>query len=199
MKIVVVGGAGTIGRVLTQYFAEEHEVLTAGRSSGDLPIDLADVASIKNFYETAPNVDAVICCAGEAKWAPFDQMTEEDFLIGIRSKLMGQVNLIKIGCDYLKPGASVTLTTGILGEDPVQQTASAAMVNGGVNSFVKAASLDLGHRLRINAVAPGLVEDAAEKYRGYFPGHVPVSMERVIKAYERSIMGSRTGEVISVY
>jgi NAD(P)-dependent dehydrogenase (short-subunit alcohol dehydrogenase family) len=144
-------------------------------------------------------VDAVVCIAGEAKWAPFDALTEEDFTIGLKSKLMGQVNLVRIGRANLNPGGSFTLTTGILADDPVAMTTSAAMVNGGIHSFVKAAALELANGLRINAVCPGLVEDAVEKYEAYFPGHNPVPMNKVVNGYVRSIEGRGTGEIIRIY
>ena len=73
-------------------------------------------------------VDSIICVAGEAKWSDFTELTEEDYYIGIRSKLMGQVNLVRIGKDFLNPSGSFTLTTGILADDPVVKTSSAAMV-----------------------------------------------------------------------
>jgi NAD(P)-dependent dehydrogenase (short-subunit alcohol dehydrogenase family) len=85
------------------------------------------------MFESIGNVDAVVCIAGEAKWAAFDSMTEEDFHIGLRSKLMGQVNLVRIGQDYMNEGGSFTLSTGILADHPVELTTSAAMVNGGIH------------------------------------------------------------------
>ena len=75
---------------------------------------------------------------------------------------MGQINLVRIGKDYINPGGSFTLTTGILADDPVPMTTSAAMVNGGIHSFVKAAALEMKKDQRINVVASGLVEDAVE-------------------------------------
>ncbi|MCK5454402.1 MAG: short chain dehydrogenase, partial [Calditrichia bacterium] len=176
-----------------------HEIIIAGRSSGDVIVDISDSQSIKTMFESTGKVDAIICIAGEAKWAAFDSLTEEDFYIGLRSKLMGQVNLVRIGQDYLNPGGSFTLTTGILADYPVVLTTSAAMVNGGIHSFVKAVSLELKNGLRINIVSPGLVEDAAEKYDAYFPGQNPVSMDKVIDAYVSSVEGKETGEIIRVY
>jgi len=83
---------------------------------------------VKNLFnqcnESVANIDAIVCIAGEAKWGPFDSMTEEDFYIGLRSKLMGQVNLVKIGQKYLNIGGSFTLTTGILADHPVELTTS---------------------------------------------------------------------------
>jgi hypothetical protein len=78
-------------------------------------------------------------------------------------------------------------------------TTSAAMVNGGIHSFVKAVSLELINGLRINVVSSGLVEDSAETYKDYFPGQKPVTMAKVIDAYVRSVEGKATGEIIRVY
>jgi NAD(P)-dependent dehydrogenase (short-subunit alcohol dehydrogenase family) len=199
MKLLIVGGNGTIGKTVRGHFAKKHEVLTAGRTSGDLNVDITDSASIGSMFAAIGKIDALLCIAGEAKWAPFDSLAEEDFYIGLRSKLMGQVNLVRIGQDHLNPGGSFTLTTGILADHPVVMTTSAAMVNGAVHSFVKAAALELKNGLRINAVSSGLVEDAVAKYEAYFPGHNPIPMRKVVNAYVKSVEGKGTGEIIRIY
>ena len=196
---MIVGGQGTIGNKVSAHFSKKHEIVIAGRVSGDVTVDIADSKSIKAMFESIGKVDAILCIAGEAKWAPFDSLTEEDFYVGLRSKLMGQVNLVRIGKDYLNAGGSFTLTTGILADHPVVMTASAAMVNGGIHSFVKAAALELKNEHRINAVSSGLVEDAIEKYEAYFPGHNPIPMKKVINGYVKSVEGKGTGEIIRMY
>ena len=95
---------------------------------------------------------------------PFKDLTEEDYYKGIKNKLMGQVNLVKIGRNYMNHGGSITLTTGILADNPVKMTTSAALVNGGIHSFVKAAALEIKNNIRVNVISPGLVEDSEEKY-----------------------------------
>ena len=199
MKILIIGGAGTIGRTVCAHFRKFHNVITAGRRSGDAVVDIVDGGSIEVMYQSVGAVDAVVCIAGEAKWAAFDSMSEEDFYIGLKSKLMGQVNLVRIGQKLVNAGGSFTLTTGILAEHPVGGTTGAALVNGGIHGFVKAAALELKNGIRINAVAPGLVEDSAEAYGVYFPGHIPVPMADVIDGYVRSVEGKGTGEIIRIY
>jgi NAD(P)-dependent dehydrogenase (short-subunit alcohol dehydrogenase family) len=199
MKILIIGGRGTIGKKVSAHLSKKHEVTTAGRTSGDVTVDIENSGSIKAMFESIGDIDAILCIAGEAKWAAFESMTEEDFHIGLRSKLMGQVNLVRIGQDYLNKGGSFTLSTGILADYPVVMTTSAAMVNGAIHSFVKAASLELKNEIRINVVSSGLVEDAVEKYEAFFPGHNPIPMKKVINGYVRSIEGKRTGEVITMY
>jgi len=170
-----------------------------GRSSGDVTVDITDQASIKSMFEKTGKFDAVLCIAGEAKWAPFNDLTEEDYYIGFRSKLMGQVNVVRIGRDYLNPKGSITLSTGILADEPVIKTTSAAMVNGAIHSFVRAVDLEIENEIRVNVVSVGMVEDAYEKYKSYFPGHNPVPMVKVVNAYAKSVEGRVRGQVIRYY
>lgn len=199
MKILIIGGNGTIGKRVVKHFKQENEVLIAGRTSGDLKVDIADSQSIKAMFENTGKLDAIICVAGEAKWDDFDKLSEEDYYIGIKSKLMGQVNLVRIGQHYLNPKGSITLSTGILADDPVVKTTSAAMVNGGIHSFVKAVALEIENGIRINVVSSGMVEDAYDKYKDYFPGHNPIPMKKMVNGFVRSVKGKGNGEIIRIY
>lgn len=198
-KVLIIGATGTIGAHVSQYFLQKYSVIRAGRKGPDVGVDLAQPATISRMYAEVGKVDAVVCIAGEARWAPFETLSEEDFYVGIQSKLMGQVNLVRLGLNYLNPGGSFALTSGILAEDPVPMTTSAALVNGALHSFVKAAALEMKQGHRINVVAAGLVDASADKYAGYFPGHNPVPMQRVVNGYVRAVEGRGNGEIIRVY
>jgi len=199
MKILIIGGNGTIGKKVSDHFSKKHEIIIGGRNSGDITVDIEDSKSIEAMFKSIRKVDAVVCIAGEAKWAAFDSMIEEDFYIGLKSKLMGQVNLVRIGKNYVNEGGSFTLSTGILADHPVELTTSAAMVNGGIHSFVKAVSLELKNGIRINVVSSGLVEDAVDKYESYFSGHNPIPMRKVINGYVKSVEGKENGKIIRMY
>ncbi len=199
MKILIVGGNGTIGKKVSAHFNTSNEVIIAGRTQGDVLVDIADSQGIAKMFAQIGPVDAMVCIAGEAKWDTFQNLSEEDYYVGVRSKLMGQVNLVRLGLEYLKKGGSITLSTGILADDPVVLTASAAMVNGGIHSFVKAAALELDHGHRLNVVSSGMVEDAYERYKDFFPGHNPIPMDKVINGYVRSVNGKGSGEIIRIY
>ena len=199
MKIIIIGGNGTIGNKVVSHFNKENNVLIAGRTSGDFTVDISDSNSIQKMFEKVGKLDAIICIAGEAKWANFNELTEDDYYIGLKSKLMGQVNLVRIGQHYLNHKGSITLSTGILADDPVIKTASASMVNGGIHSFVQAVALEIENGIRVNVVSSGMVEDAYEKYKDYFPGHNPIPMNKVINGYVRSVKGNGNGEIIRIY
>lgn len=198
MKILIIGGNGTIGKKVTERLSKKHEVVIAGRNSGDVTVDFSDSSSIKSMFESVGKLDAIIAIAGDAKWDKLDKLSEEDFYIGIKSKMMGQVNVVRIGKQYLNSNGSITLSTGILADDPVDMTTSAAMVNGAINSFAKAVALELEEGKRINVVCSDLVEDSFEKYKDYFPGNTPVPMHKIVDGYVKSIEGKITGRILRI-
>jgi len=198
MRILVVGAAGTVGRTAVDELAHRHEIVRAGRSSGDVRVDLTSEDSIRAMYAAVGKVDAVIAATGHTHFGPLIGMTGEQFRKGLDDKLMGQVNLVLLGIDHVNDGGSFTLTSGVVNRDPIRQGANAAAVDGALDAFVTAAAIEMPRGLRINAVSPGLLQDSAEKYEGFFPGHVAVTSARVGLAYAKSVEGALTGKVIII-
>ncbi|MCX6247847.1 MAG: short chain dehydrogenase [Bacteroidetes bacterium] len=195
MKILIIGGNGTIGKRVKEQLEEHHEVIVAGRSTGDYRFNMESNSSIRDLLKKTSPLDAIISIAGEAKWDRFETLTEDDFYAGIRSKLMGQVNLVRTGKDFLPEGGSITLTSGILADEPELMTTIPAMVNGAIHSFVKAVNLELP-AIRVNVVCSDVVEDSFGKYEDFFVGHTPVPMQKVADAYVRCVESPIRGEII---
>ncbi|PZF78578.1 short chain dehydrogenase [Aestuariivirga litoralis] len=198
MRILIVGGSGTVGKAAAAELGRRHDIIRAGRSSGDLTVDVMSEASVKAMYAKLGKVDAVVTTVGHVHFGPVATMTPEQFRKGLDDKLMGQVNIVLLGMDHVNDNGSFTLTSGILDRDPVRQGANAAAVNGAIGAFVRGAAIEMPRGIRINAVSPGLLEDSAAKYDGFFPGHEPVSNARVGLAYAKSVDGALTGQVICV-
>ena len=117
---------------------------------------------------------------------------------GSKDKLMGQVNLVLVGREFIADGGSFTLTSGVLTHDPIRFGSSASMVNGAIEAFVRAAAIELPRGLRINAVSPGVLLESMPGYGPFFRGHEPVPAARVALAYAKSVEGARTGQVFEV-
>jgi len=199
MKILVIGGEGTIGKKVVSFLSKKHSIITAGRKNGKIYLDLSNKESIKKLFENNVKFDAVISIAGEVIWAPFNDISQDDFYIGIKNKMMGQVNLVQIGQNYITPGGSFTLTTGILADEPVIMTTGAALVNGAIHSFVKAVVLEIKNNIRVNVISPGLVKDSEKKYGHLFPGHNIIPMEKLAETYSEIVEGDQNGQVIRLY
>ncbi|CAN5362125.1 short chain dehydrogenase [soil metagenome] len=199
MKIIIVGATGTIGKTITSELGKRHEIIKAASKSGDIKVDITSASSIKDLFSNVGKFDALISATGSAAFGPFDSLTEEDFYKGIKSKMMGQINLVMIGKDFINDNGSFTLTSGILAKDPIKNGAGISFVNGALNSFGISAAVELKRGIRINVVSPGLVEDSHSTLGAAFPGHVPVSMTRVAAGYVKSVEGFGTGQVIEIF
>jgi NAD(P)-dependent dehydrogenase (short-subunit alcohol dehydrogenase family) len=198
MKIIIVGGTGTIGKHVAVALEKEHEIIKAGSKSGDIQLDITSTASIKSFFDQVKSFDALVSVTGTGHFGALKEMTDTDFRIGINNKLMGQINLVLIGQHYINPKGSFTLTSGIVSEDPVALASNLSAVNGAVEAFVHAASIELENDCRINVVSPGVVEDSPGFFP-YFQGHIPVTMHKVAQAYVKSILGAHSGEIFRVH
>jgi NAD(P)-dependent dehydrogenase (short-subunit alcohol dehydrogenase family) len=198
MRVLIVGASGTIGRAVAAELGRRHDVITVGRSSGAVRMDMTDAGSVRAAFQKVGRVDAVVSTAGHVKFAPLEQMQAADFDIGLRDKLMGQVNLVLMGRESVSDGGSFTLTTGVLDSDPIRGGSSASMVNGAIDAFVMAAAIELPRGLRINAVSPGLITESAEAFGAYFRGFETVPAARAALAYSKSVEGAQTGRVYRV-
>ncbi|MBK5099120.1 MAG: short chain dehydrogenase [Gemmatimonadetes bacterium] len=198
MRVLIVGASGTIGRAVTTELGQRHDVVTAGRNSGDVQLDITDSESIRAAFAAAGPLDAVVSTTGTVRFAPFSELDAAGYEIGLRDKLMGQVNLVLIGRDSISDGGSFTLTTGVLDREPIVAGSSASMVNGAINAFVGAAAIEMPRGQRINAVSPGVIQEAMEAYAPYFRGFESVPAARAALAYSKSVEGARTGVVFRV-
>lgn len=198
MKVVIVGASGTVGRAVVDELSPRHEIVKVGRKSGDVNVDITSAESITKMYEAIGSFDALISTTGNVHFGDINQMSEQDYYVGIKDKLMGQVNLVLVGKDYINDAGSFTLTTGVLSHDPIKYGSSASMVNGAVDSFVIAASIELPKGIRINSVSPGVVLESMDTYADFFRGHEPAPVARVALAFSKSVEGLLSGKVFRV-
>ncbi|PXX67781.1 NAD(P)-dependent dehydrogenase, short-chain alcohol dehydrogenase family [Pseudomonas sp. LAMO17WK12:I10] len=198
MKILLIGANGTIGSAVDKELSQRHEIIRIGRTSGDFQVDISNSASIRALFEQTGRFDALICAAGNVSFAPLGEMSAQHFALGLQDKLMGQVNLLLIGREFANDGASFTFTSGILNRDPIRSGASAALVNGAIDGFVRAAAIELPRGLRVNSVSPTVLEEAMDSYAPYFRGYKPVPGADVALAYAKSVEGLQTGQTFIV-
>jgi NAD(P)-dependent dehydrogenase (short-subunit alcohol dehydrogenase family) len=199
MRIVVIGGAGTIGTAVVELLSERHDVVVAGRRSGDVRVDISSEDSVRSMYRRIGSFDALVSAAGEAHFGPFDTVTEEELALGVQSKLLGQIRLVLLGRSLIADRGSFTLMSGYLFDDPIPEAVSFAIANGGVEGFVRAAALSLERKVRINAVSPGMAKDSYEQFGPFNPGRTPVPMRKIASAFQRSVEGWRNGEIIRAW
>jgi NAD(P)-dependent dehydrogenase (short-subunit alcohol dehydrogenase family) len=199
MKIILIGASGTLGKAVAAELSARHEIVAVGRKSGEFRADMRDIESLRTLFQKVGTVDAVVCAAGSVHFGPWAELTPENFDLGLRDKLMGQVNVVLAGQEFLADHGSFTLTSGILSQDPIQYGAAASLVNGALESFVPAAAIELPRGLRINVVSPTVVQESLASFGSYFRGYQAVPASDAALAYSKSVEGRQTGQIYRVW
>lgn len=193
MKILLIGASGTIGKAVEQSLSPAHQVISANYSDGDVTVDLGSTDSIRAMFDQVGRVDAVISTAGVANFAPLDALTDADYELALNNKLMGQINLVRLGKEFVSQGGSITLTSGILSRQPMPGSAVISMANGALESYAKAAALELDG-LRVNVVAPVFVKETMAMMGMGTEGGL--SAADTAKAYVSAIDGTMNGATL---
>lgn len=199
MKVIVIGASGTVGRAVVEQLGLRHDIVAVGSSSGQYQADISDIAQVRAVFEKIGKADAVVVAAGALAFAPLAEFTPEQFRVGLNSKLMGQVNVALVAQEFLNDGGSITLTSGIVADQPIRNGASATMVNSAVEGFARGAAIELQRGIRINVVSPTLLTESLEAYGPFFRGFETVPASRAALAYSRSVEGAQTGQVYKVW
>ncbi len=195
MKILVIGSSGTIGSAVVTALSSKHEVIGVHRKSTP-SVDIQDPASIAALFERVTGLDHVISCAGGGAWKPLAQLTDEDFASSLGYKLMGQVNVIRHALKHLRDGGSVTVTSGYLAQNPIPNSAAIAMINSGVEGFVRGAAVEAERGIRVNVVSPPWINETLVAMKMTGSGITGIDAAVCAKAYVASIEGSQTGATI---
>lgn len=197
--IILIGANGKMGQAALTGLGK-HKVITAGRSadSYDFQVDITSEASLRKLYEDVGHFDAVVNTVGVCEYANFTEMTEEQWMSTILSKMMGQINIVRIGQEYIADKGSFTLITGILNTKPIPFAIAYATTSGAIDTFVKCVAFEMPRGIRVNSINPTVLEEAWDVYGEMMPGFEPVPGKLVGKAFERSVDGFITGQVIFV-
>ena len=160
-KVLVIGASGLLGKEVVGVLKPSMDVIEAGLTRTPLRVDMTQPASLQELFARAGTVDAIVCTAGAAPFGPLAALSEHDWAAGLHSKLQGQVNVVSLGATMVRPGGSITLTTGVLAQTPIPSSAIVSTVNAGLEGFIRAAALELPE-IRINAVSPGWVSETLQ-------------------------------------
>jgi NAD(P)-dependent dehydrogenase (short-subunit alcohol dehydrogenase family) len=197
MKVVVIGATGLIGNAVVNLLNDKgHEIVRASRHTQP-GLDINDPESIDRFYAAIGQVDAVISAsAGAASFSTVSELSDEGIDQDIKSKLLGQVNLVRSGISKVRPGGVFILTGGMLAYTPWPKTSIIALVNAGLEGFVRGAALDVQDTHRVVVVHPPAVREWAIKMS--MDGAPWPTAETVARTYLMALESKITGQPVFV-
>jgi NAD(P)-dependent dehydrogenase (short-subunit alcohol dehydrogenase family) len=198
MRIVVIG-KGTLGFAITKALEEKgHEVVPVSRNSGEFRADTADPESLKVLFSSIGSFNAVANAAGDVFPGPYEQTTDEQWANSIKSKGMGQINLVRAALPFIADKGSFTLVSGVLTDEYLHGGTIGTTINHLVEGFVKASAVELPRGVRINCVSPTVLAESVG-YHEYFTGFAPVPAAEVALAYLRAISTPITGRILKLH
>ena len=193
MKVLVIGATGVIGKAIVEYFKIDHQVICVGNRNGDYNVDLESKESIAKLFAAVGKVDAIISATGKGEFGKFNDQSDAVYHLVLDNKVMGQVDLVRIGLEYLNKGGSITLTSGNAARKPFPGTAAMAMGCAAIDAFVGTAALEIDEDKRINVVSPSFVKETMQMM-GMDSSH-GIAAADVASYFKASVTGTANGTI----
>lgn len=171
-RVVILGGTSGIGLAVAQAAARQGAALVVASSNAAnvqaalarLPenaegqaVDLLDETAVRAFFTRTGSFDHLVFTAGETlqlgllRDTPLDQARRFFEL-----RYWGAFTAAKYAAPSLRPGGSITFTSGIAGARPQAGWALGASICSAMEGLTRALAVELAP-LRVNIVSPGFV------------------------------------------
>lgn len=124
-------------------------------------VDITEGVAIRQLIERLPTLDGLVQCAGISDdHTPLKFLTSEFvdrvFNVNLKAPILFLASLCK--SRKLNKGASVIMMSSIASYHASAAHSIYGATKGGITAFVRGAALDLaGRKIRVNAIAPGMV------------------------------------------
>jgi NAD(P)-dependent dehydrogenase (short-subunit alcohol dehydrogenase family) len=169
-RVVIIGGGSGIGLEVARMAVSDHaEVVLVGRSEERLQdalrrlgtgrvevlsCDIGERAEVAALFERIGELDHLVITAADLPYGPVSTLSEVDLMRAVRSKFLGPVFAAQEASSRIRPGGSITFTSGIAAQRPMRGGATAAAVNSGLEGLARALAVELAP-VRVNVVSPG--------------------------------------------
>ena len=181
---IVTGGSRGIGRAIVELLAAEgadvtffyrdnaaaaDEVVAAGRANGatisaervDVRDSSACAAAVERVADRCGRIDILVNNAGVTRDNPLAAFDDDDVQAVLDTNVTGVFNVTRAVVPYLtaqRAGAIINLSS-VAGDKGGRGQTNYAASKGAINAFTRALAVELApRRIRVNGVAPGVIE-----------------------------------------
>lgn len=171
---VVIGGTSGIGRAVAEALrTRPGRVEAVGRAEG---IDIAQPDTVSAFFARLGPVDHVVVTAGsQAPGGRFTDVSPAAAKAAFDVKFWGSLAVACEAAQAIRPGGTLTLTSGVVARRTLPGTYVKAAMNAAIEAVAKVLARELAP-LRVNVVSPGLTD--TEAYRDMAPEARAVMLAR---------------------
>ena len=185
MNIILLGATGGIGKCLTSELLSNHNLFISSRDKNNLSnliydlnqnkinsnnllngsvLDVSRFESVEEFLikgnDFLGSIDCIINCVGSLLLKPAHATTEKELLEIFQTNVFGCFAILKYSFKFLrKNGGSLILFSSAASKVGLKNHEAIASAKAAVSSLVlSAASTYAKYNIKINAIAPGLVD-----------------------------------------
>jgi NAD(P)-dependent dehydrogenase (short-subunit alcohol dehydrogenase family) len=154
-KILIVGSNGSLGKRLVELFSGNNYVCI---SPSSLELNLCNKSSIESFCDNINSIDGVVFVAGKEPSQNIDELNWSHFEEMIDIHYKGVLWCIKHLKNKIKKNGFIIMTSSVASfkgsYDPTYSSLKSA-----INGLTKTLSIELSPKIRVNCVAPSLIEN----------------------------------------
>lgn len=204
-RTLIIGGATGIGFAVAQLLAKrgDHIILAgrhqdklqhacqqlqaAGAKAESVVLDIADETQSEYLGRVLEPVDNIVVTAGSQ--APGGEFTSLDISaakLAFDTKFWGSLAAARHLSGKIKPGGTLTLTSGFLARRTVPGTLVKTTMNAALEAAVKMLAKELSP-LRVNAISPGLTDTEA------YSAMVPEARQQMLARAAENLPAKRYG------
>lgn len=162
---LIVGGSKGIGKSLVALLHQNgHQIWVAARQRCDLPSGVNfinwDALGNESLQPLTETLDGLAYLPGSVPLKPFHRITDAEWLMEFQLHVMGAVKVLRSCLPLLKtsPHASVVLFSTVAAQTGMPFHASIGAMKGAIESLTKSLAAEWAPVIRVNAIAPGLVD-----------------------------------------
>ena len=163
-NILIIGGSSGIGLELTRTLEGKHQLFVASRHPGGLegmdvthiPLDVTeDTRSLQGLPE---NLDGFAYCPGSINLKPFKMLSLEAFQDDMEVNFTGLLRVLQQVMPKFNEGASLVFFSTVAVGSGMPFHTSVAAAKGAVEGFARSLAAEYAPKLRVNVIAPSLVD-----------------------------------------
>ncbi|NNE75486.1 MAG: SDR family oxidoreductase [Pricia sp.] len=161
-NILLIGGSHGIGLEIAKQLVKEHNVYVASRSE----IKIEGINYIK-FDATSEELDLAalpdtlhgfVYCPGSINLKPFKMISIESFEEDMQLNFFSMVKIVKSIMPKMADGASMVFFSTVAVGIGMPFHTSIAAAKGAIEGFAKSLAAEYAPKLRVNVIAPSLVD-----------------------------------------
>ena len=168
-NILLIGGSHGIGFSLAEQLQKEHTVYIASRTNdelGGLEVEHIPFDATSDEIDTALLPDELhgfVYCPGNINLKPFKMMSLDTFEEDMQLNFFGMVKVVKGIMPKMADGAGMVFFSTVAVGVGMPFHTSVAAAKGAIEGFAKSLAAEYAPNLRVNVIAPSLVDTPLAK------------------------------------